>query len=268
MKFSKYIELVTEQDDSFTPFKKRGGEYAIVGDRNKLITTAIDEKRMISFMYNGPRKDTTDIDGKKIDSVKPGKREKVFPVALGLSKKNNLVVRCWVQPPNVSKKGFSKKSPRDIPNWRTFMVSRMSNVKVLDEFFDIKKLTGYNPNGDKSMRVVYKSAILGNLPVAQKKTKPAAKPVQKPQPTPTPKPQTPKPSPTPKPESKPAPTPKPEQKPQPLKPTPTPKPEKQKLPDIKPKEKPTKTPQKDEEEMEPLIGLSEQIKRMKSLMSK
>jgi hypothetical protein len=270
MKFSEYIELIVEQNDDIPQLKKRGGEYVIAGDVNKAIAKAIADKKMISFMYNGPRKPKKDFDGKMMDSVLAGKRNKVFPVALGLSKKNKMIVRCWIQPPNPSKKGFNKKSARDIPNWRTFMVSRMSDVRILDDNFDLNKLTGYNPNGDKSMRVVYKSAKYGAVAKPTVKPKPAKKPVTKPQPTP-PKPTAPAPSP-PVPQAKPAatPKPKPELKPIPTqkkpeaKPTETPK----KLPEVKPKEKPAKTPETDKEEMEPLMGLSEALKRMKTLMSK
>lgn len=274
MKFTKYIKLILEQEEEVPKYltTKRKGEYVIAGDKNKAINKAIEEKKMISFMYNGPRKPTKDFDGKMMDSVKPGKRQKVFPVALGLSKKNKMIVRCWIEPPNPSKKGFAKKSAKDIPNWRTFIVGRMSDLRILEDNFDISKLSGYNPSGDKSMRVVYKQAKLGNVAAPKVKPKPAPlKPTptpkpQPPKPSPTPKPEPPKPSPTAKPEIKPLPTPKPEKKPE--TPKPSPEPEKKKLPEIKPKEKPSKEPsKKEEDEMEPLMGLSEQIKRIKSLMS-
>jgi hypothetical protein len=274
MEFSNYIKLITEDDD-FDAFQKRKGEYVIAGDKNKLITQAITEKKAISFMYDGPRKETKDINGKKIDSVLPGKRQKVYPVALGLSKKNNLIVRCWIQPPNPSKKGFNKKTAKDIPFWRTFMVARMRDIKLSDEIFDLKKLTGYKENADKSMRVIYKSAKFGDTLKPKEKKKPTAAPtppvkIEKPKPTTPPKPVATKPVPEKpklpeiKPKEKPLanPTEKPEVKP-------TTKPESSVKPEIKSKKELPKKPEiekKDEDEMEPLVGLSEQIKKIKHLM--
>ena len=110
--------------------------------KTKPIVDAIKNRVPVSFMYIGPRKP-------KKESVKPGNRIKAEIVALGLSKKGNLIARAYVQPPSVSKKGFDKHG------WRTFMVSRMSNVKVHDgETFDNKR-PQYNPGEDKSMTVTY-----------------------------------------------------------------------------------------------------------------
>ena len=76
--------------------------------RGKLFADAIKNRRKISFVYYGPTKTKKDFEGKKIDSVLPGKRVKVEPVALGLNKKGNLVIRAWIGPPTLSKKGFKK----------------------------------------------------------------------------------------------------------------------------------------------------------------
>lgn len=283
MEFSKYIELITEAEPTYV-YPKRGGEYAVGGDKNKAIIQAIKERRMISFMYTGPRKAKKDIDGKKEDSVLPGKRVMVSPVALGVSKRGKVIVRCWIEPPTKSKKGYSKKSPRDIPNWRTYIVARMSDIKFTENYYDLNKLKGYKENSDKSMTVIYKSAKFSDKSEPKKITKPETKPSQKPSPSPTTKPEAkPKPTPIPSPVvTKPAVTPVP--KPAPTKPEvkpkekPKPQPEKKpettkpkELPQVKSKEKPPKTPKTvkpDEEEMEPLMGLSETIKRMKTLMCK
>lgn len=238
----------------------------------KPIVDAIRNKTKISFMYNGPRKPP------KI-AVKPGKRVNAEPVAIGLSKKGNLILRAWVGPPSVSKKGFTKT------NWRTFMVGRMTNVQIGDETFDLKP--GFKSGKDRSMSVTYVSADRTKKPQVKPKDK-VTKPVIPTKTLPKPKqekpisskPEQPKstvkptpPKPTQKPE-KPIPTtkqelpqPKPEQKPDKTPPTTKQQVTKQELPQPKPTKKPDKNPpSKDEDEMEPLIGLSESLKRIKTLM--
>jgi hypothetical protein len=48
-------------------------------------------------------------------------------VAMGLSKKGNMIVRAWVEPPSRSKTGFEKG------HWRTFMVARMNQIEIFDQ---------------------------------------------------------------------------------------------------------------------------------------
>jgi hypothetical protein len=229
--------------------------------KTKPIVNAIKNKNKISFMYNGPRKP------EKI-RVLPGKRINAEPVAIGLSKKGNLVVRAWVGPPSVSKKGFAKT------NWRTFMVSRMYNVQISTDTFDPKP--GYKQGNDRSMSVTYVSTDKSKKPTVKKPTikkpeppKPSA-PSKTQKELPQPKPQT-----TVKPQKPVAPQktkepkqelPQPKQKEKPTKTVTTKKVEtqKQELPKPKPISKPSKNPEDDE--MEPLIGLSEEIKRIKSLI--
>jgi hypothetical protein len=66
--------------------------------KTKPIVDAIKNRKKVDFYYSGPRKGR--------DSVKPGKRESAELVAIGLSKKGNLIVRAYVDTPSVSKKGF------------------------------------------------------------------------------------------------------------------------------------------------------------------
>jgi hypothetical protein len=82
-------------------------------------------------------------------------------VALGLSKRGNLVVRAYVQPPSVSKKGFDKTG------WRTFMVGRMSDLRVSDEKFDQKR-PDYKEGSDNSMTVTYVTTDWTNKPDVKK----------------------------------------------------------------------------------------------------
>jgi hypothetical protein len=106
--------------------------------KNKILVNAIVNRHPITFWYSGPRK-----------TVKSGRRINGEPVALGLSKKGNLLIRTYVQPPSVSKKGFEEHG------WRTFMVSRMSMIEVDKETtFDIKR-DKYKEGNDDSFSVTY-----------------------------------------------------------------------------------------------------------------
>jgi len=114
------------------------------------IANAVKERHPVSFFYNGPRK-----------TVQAGKRVKAELVALGLSKKGNMVVRAWVDQPSRSKTGFQKG------NWRTFMVGRMNQVEIFDdETFDQKR-EGYKEGDDKSMSVTYVTSDWSSTPEPQ-----------------------------------------------------------------------------------------------------
>ena len=140
--------------------------------KTKPIVDAIKNRNKISFFYTGPKKPAK-------DSVKQGNRIDAEAVALGLSKRGNLVVRAYVQPPSVSKKGFDKTG------WRTFMVSRMGNLKVSDEKFDQKR-PDYKEGDDKSMTVTYVTTDWTNKPEVKKprilKSKPSVTTPTKPTP--------------------------------------------------------------------------------------
>jgi WYL domain len=122
--------------------------------KTKPIVDAIKNRNKISFYYSGPNKPAK-------DSVKPGKRIDAEAVALGLSKRGNLIVRAYVQPPSVSKKGFNKTG------WRTFMVGRMSDLRVSDEKFDQKR-PDYKEGDDNSMSVTYVTTDWTNKPEVKK----------------------------------------------------------------------------------------------------
>jgi hypothetical protein len=110
--------------------------------KTAIITNAIKNKKPLTFFYTGPR-------SPKKDSVKPGYRIKGESVALGLSQKGNLIVRMFVKPPSTSKKGFNKHG------WRTFIVDRMSQLKLHDdETFDLNRPL-YKEGDDNSMTVTY-----------------------------------------------------------------------------------------------------------------
>ncbi len=159
--------------------------------KSKPLVNAIKNRNPVTFYYSGPR-------NPKKDSVVAGGRFRAEIVAMGLSKKGNLIVRAWVEPPSRTKTGFNKG------NWRTFIVNRMSSITVFDDkTFDVKR-PGYKEGDDKSMTVTYvKSSWTSTPPVkpkeTPKQTKPEepkkdepVKPEELPQPKPEKKPEPPK----------------------------------------------------------------------------
>jgi len=216
--------------------------------QSKPIVDAIVNRNPITFYYTGPRKP-------KEKSVKQGRRIDAEAVAMGVNSKGNLVIRAYVQPPSVSKKGFNEHG------WRTFMVSRMSRIEVNKNTQFNQKRPGYK-EGDESpkyggMRVTYVKSNWDTTPV-KKEPKHIKEPIKKVEPV----------LPQPKPEVKPPVEPtKPTELPQPkpeVKPEPTPvEPNKEikpstELPQPKPKEKPEENPEDE--------TLKENIKRIKTLM--
>jgi hypothetical protein len=173
------------------------------------LVDAIRKRHPITFYYTGPQKPER-------DRVLPGTRESGEPVALGLSKKGNLIIRVFVPTPNVSKKGFDKTQ------WRTFMVSRMSNVRIDDEVTFDEKRPQYKDGDDDSMTVTYVTSDWTHTPEPQPQAEPTAQPQGQPEPQ----------VPTPEPQAEPTPTPQVEPTPQnePTPPTELPQPEPQQIP--------------------------------------
>ena len=228
--------------------------------KTKPIVDAIKNRKKIDFYYSGPRKGR--------DSVKSGKRESAELVAIGLSKRGNLIVRAYVDTPSVSKKGFEKT------NWRTFMVSRMSDVKISDEKFDQKR-PDYEEGADNSMSVTYVTSDWTNKPEVKKprivKSKPEVPsatatteptPSVEPTTTTTTTPEEPKTTELPQPKTQTKPE-KVVSKPEPTQTEPeTTEPKTQELPQPKQTEKPVANPEEDEENK----NLQESIKNIKRLM--
>ena len=227
--------------------------------KTKPIVDAIKNRKKIDFYYSGPRKGR--------DSVKSGKRESAELVAIGLSKRGNLIVRAYVDTPSVSKKGFEKT------NWRTFMVSRMSDVKISDEKFDQKR-PDYEEGADNSMSVTYVTSDWTNKPevkkpriVKPKPEVPSATATTEPTPsveptTTTTTPEEPKTTELPQPKTQTKPE-KVVSKPEPTQTEPeTTEPKTQELPQPKQTEKPVANPEEDEENK----NLQESIKNIKRLM--
>lgn len=220
----------------------------------KPIADAVKNRRKISFYYSGPNR------GK--ESVKAGNRIDAEGVAIGLTKRGNIAVRAYVEPPSVSKKGFRKTG------WRTFLLSRMRNVKVSDDTFDSKR-PDYKEGTDNSFTVTYVTSDWGRTSEIPPKTQPTPQPT-KPEVKPTKpevKPIEPKLT-EPAPKEKPEPSPQVEPKPTPIEKEPDVKPtepQKTELPQPKPKEKPSFNPEEKPEE-ENDETLKESLIRIKRLM--
>lgn len=197
------------------------------------IANAIKKRHPVSFFYNGPR-----------GTVQPGKRIKAEMVALGLSKKGNMIVRAWVEPPSRSKTGFEKG------HWRTFMVSRMNQIEIFDqETFDQKR-PGYKEGDDNSMSVTYVTSDWSSTP------EPPQPEVQPQEPTQEPTPQQTEPRDT-----------------EPSEPEQSVEPQRDELPQPEPENRPSMEPPKvddveDEEDQDDTNydGLNESIKRIKELL--
>lgn len=160
-------------------------EQNLSGKKTKPLVDAITKRHPVTFYYTGPKTPER-------ERVKPGVRIRAEVVAMGLSKKGNLIVRAYVQPPSVSKKGFNEHG------WRTFIVNRMSNINVLeDETFDTKR-PDYK-EGEESKRgpmvVTYVTTNWDEKPQTPEPevppTEPTTEPPVEPTPEPTPEPETP-----------------------------------------------------------------------------
>lgn len=168
-------------------------EAAPKGSIRARLKYAIENRYPVSFYYNGPK-----------GEVLPGRRIKAEMVAMGLTKKGNLVVRAWVQPPSTSKKGFEEHG------WRLFNLKRMSGIQIYeDETFDTQR-PDYNPEGDRSLTTIDAKSNWG----VSKPTKVEPKPTE-----PTPSKVEPKPTTQPEPKTTELPQPKSVEKPTPI-PTP------------------------------------------------
>ena len=160
------------------------------GKKSNTLVSAITNRNPITFYYTGPKEPSK-------DSVKPGVRIRAEAVAMGLSKGGNVIVRAYVQPPSVSKKGFSKT------NWRTFRIDRMSNLQILqDETFDITR-PGYKEGAESNSGPMVTTYVTSDWTKTPEVKEPETPPTE-----PTPTPET-----KPKPKEQPLPQPKPEEKP-------------------------------------------------------
>jgi hypothetical protein len=138
-----------------------------MGDKNVLkspgvkdLVTAISNRHPISFMYYGD----------KNRKVKTGRRIYAEPVALGYSKRNNLIVRCYIEPPTMSTSGYGRSY------WRTFLIQFMRSIVVnRSKTFDLNRDL-YNGGGDDGSMI---RTIFSNQKGAKKTTTPKQEPKKK-----------------------------------------------------------------------------------------
>jgi predicted DNA-binding transcriptional regulator YafY len=79
----------------------------------------------------------------------------IEPVAFGLSKKGNSVLRAWDKEGS-SHRAYLGKKP--LPSWRFFRVDKIQFIRPTQETFETAR-PNYNPNGDKSMERVFINAV-------------------------------------------------------------------------------------------------------------
>ena len=105
-------------------------EIAAISD----ITNSIKKKEIVTIYYDGK-----DNGGKGYRTIEP--------VCLGMSKKNNMVLRAWESEGS----SFSAKNKSNfLPGWRLFRVDKIFTYKpTFDKFNEMRP--NYNQNGDKSM---------------------------------------------------------------------------------------------------------------------
>lgn len=109
------------------------------------IMNAIKDRRVCVINYKGDEPGGT---GLRV----------IEPVAYGLSKKGNPVVRAWDRE-GASHKAYLGKKP--LPSWRFFRVDKMEFIRPTQEIFDTPR-PGYNPTGDRSMERMIINAVFGN----------------------------------------------------------------------------------------------------------
>jgi predicted DNA-binding transcriptional regulator YafY len=106
------------------------------------VSDAIKNKRVCVINYNGDEPG-----GKGLRVIEP--------VAFGLSKQGNAVLRAW------DREGASHtayKGEKPLPGWRLFRLDKMDFIRPTQETFDTPR-PNYNPNGDKSMERVFINAV-------------------------------------------------------------------------------------------------------------
>lgn len=86
----------------------------------------------------------------------------IYPVAMGLSKKGNLVIRAFHKIGQsesgahlAKKQGLKNFRSTEVKNeWRLFKASNIKNMWLTGDFFKLENISGYREVGDKGMTVV------------------------------------------------------------------------------------------------------------------
>ena len=98
------------------------------------IQKSIRDRRVVTLYYDGD-----DPGGKGLRTIEP--------VAVGYSKRGNLVLRAWDYE-GASHRGYTGEKP--LPSWRFFRVDKIFTYKLTSATFNTPR-PGYNKTGDKSM---------------------------------------------------------------------------------------------------------------------
>ena len=82
----------------------------------------------------------------------------IEPVCLGLSKKNNFVLRAW----EIDGSSWSAQNDANyLPGWRLFRLDKIFTYRpTLDNFYTMRPK--YNSSGDRSMEIVFINAKFDN----------------------------------------------------------------------------------------------------------
>lgn len=105
----------------------------------------------------------------KGENVATGRRI-IYPVAYGLTKAGNPVVRAFEPYGDTTTK---------VPAWKFFRLDRIKNWRPLKKSFKGENLEGFNENGDETMSVVYNIANIKGRPQKVKFPKIGSEPIKK-----------------------------------------------------------------------------------------
>ena len=96
------------------------------------------------------------------DGDEPGGRglREIEPVCLGVSKKNNKVLRAW---DSEGSSHTSYKGEQPLPGWRLFRLDKILSSKPTGEVYNEPR-PNYNSNGDRSMISVIINAKFDDNP--------------------------------------------------------------------------------------------------------
>lgn len=127
-------------------------KYLILETVEQQLTDAINNNQAVTMYYKGNK------EGVLQDQTKVGVRH-VLPVALGLSKNGNMIVRGYLQ-----SKGIETPWRNHTSRWKTYRVDRITSIFAREGKRDFwsQPPAGFNPNGDKSMIQVYALADFNN----------------------------------------------------------------------------------------------------------
>lgn len=107
------------------------------------VNDAIDNLQQVEIRYNSGG-----------EPVATGRRI-IYPVAYGLTKSGNPVVRAF------EPYGDTKTK---VPAWKFFRLDRIKKWRTLDKTFKGQELNGFNENGDETMSIVYNIANIKGRP--------------------------------------------------------------------------------------------------------